>query len=584
MNGSYQKFITYGKQVYSGLQRLRTFRLSFLRKVFSLMGRKEKIAVLTLLAIALVSLWWSARNFYYNHTTAAPAWGGEYVEGVRGQPLYINPLLAYQEPDLSLTKLVFSGLYKYDDEGNLLPDLADGLPQISPDQKQYTINLKRDVKWHNDKPFTADDVVFTVQILQDPAYKSPSRGQWLSTTVEKLSDFQVKFTTKDISSPFIHNLTLPILSRSSWSKVEPQNFQLTELNLKEAVGNGPYLIKKITKLKSGKIQAITLESFSNYYSGKPKLDNITVKFYDSNEDLLNAFRSREIQGFGYSTFSNGFELDVKKNNTQIFTALLPQYQVVFFNLHNKILAEQNVRTALATATDRQTIIQKIFKSQASLPYSPLLANFGEKILLDKPAADLAEAEKILEAAGWKIDSKTNLRTKKNQTLQLNLATNDSAFNSKVAEDLISQWQKLNIKVDLTVLPSKQLNDALMRPRTFDVLLYLQKFGADPDPFSFWHSSQTKDPGLNLTGFENELADKLITEARTTTNTATKEAKYQQLNNLLSEKIPTIFLNQAQYFYVTGKEIKNVKINSLYEPSQRFYDLPNWYIEERRVWK
>ena len=547
------------------------------------MGRKEKIATLALLGVALISLLWSLKNFYYNHTTPASDWGGEYTEGIRGQPLYINPLLAYQEPDLSLTKLVFSGLYKYDN-GGLLPDLADGLPQISADQKQYTVNLKRNVKWHNGKPFNADDVIFTIQTLKDPNYKSPLKNQWLSTTVEKLSDFQVKFTTKDISSPFIYNLALSIIPRSSWSKVEPQNFQLTELNLKEAVGNGPYFIKKITKLKSGKIQAITFESFSNYYAGKPKIDNVTVKFYETNEDILNAFRSKEIQGFGYSTFNNGFELDINKDNAQILTALLPQYQVVFFNLRNKILAEQNVRTALTMAIDKQAIIQKIFKTYASLPYSPFLASFGEKSLLDKPKTDLSEAQRILDAAGWTVDSKTNLRTKKDQTLQLHLVTNDSAFNSQAAEDLVKQWQALNIKINTTVLPTKQLTDEVIRPRNFDILLFPQKFGADPDPFVFWHSSQTKDPGLNLTGFENDLADKLITEARTTTNIGVKKAKYQQLNDLLLEKIPAVFLDQAQYFYILSKEIKNVEISPLYEPYQRFYNLPNWYIKERRVWK
>ena len=106
-----------------------------------------------------------------------PGRGGIYTEGMLGQPTYINPLLATQEPDLSLTDLVFSGLYKYDQNGQLSPDLADGMPIISADQKQYTINLKHNAKWHNGKPLTADDVLFTIQTVQDPSFKSPLQGR-----------------------------------------------------------------------------------------------------------------------------------------------------------------------------------------------------------------------------------------------------------------------------------------------------------------------------------------------------------------------------------------------------------------------
>src|SRR5581483_6894215 len=210
MNGFFQNLASYAKAAWVGAKELKHLSLSRLRKVFSLLGRNEKIALLVLLVVACASFGVSIRNFYLSHTKAAPASGGAYTEGLLGQPTYINPLLARNEPDISLTELVFSSLYKYDNNGRLVADLADGMPQISPDQKQYTINLKRDAKWHNGQPVTADDIVFTVSLLKDPAYKSPLRALWQSTTVAKLSDYSVKFTTKDVSGPFLDNLTLGI--------------------------------------------------------------------------------------------------------------------------------------------------------------------------------------------------------------------------------------------------------------------------------------------------------------------------------------------------------------------------------------
>jgi peptide/nickel transport system substrate-binding protein len=242
-----------------------------------------------------------------------------------------------------------------------------------------------------------------------------------------------------------------------------------------------------------------------------------------------------------------------------------------------------VRQALVTATNRQQIIDDVFKGNALLPSSPLL--FGMATTTDTTQSDVAKAAQLLDQAGWKVDSKTNLRAnKKGQVLELTIATNDSLPNSKAAETLANQWKALNIKVNLTVLPTQQLTDSMIRPRTFDVLLFPQKFGADPDPFLFWHSSQVKDPGFNLTGFADPSADKLITEARTTTNAQTREDKYQQFSKLISTQIPVMFLDQTMYIYAVDKNVKNINLRTLYEPNQRFYDTPSWYIETARVWK
>src|SRR6185436_6646571 len=152
MNSFLQNFFSYTRAALAGVKEIKNLSLSSARKVFSLMGRREKIIFAALLLIAGLSLFYSLKNFYLNHTNAAADFGGSYTEGLLGQPAYINPLLARNEPDLSLTRLVFSGLYKYDSKGQLAPDLADGLPQISEDQKQYTVNLRHDSKWQNGKP------------------------------------------------------------------------------------------------------------------------------------------------------------------------------------------------------------------------------------------------------------------------------------------------------------------------------------------------------------------------------------------------------------------------------------------------
>ena len=583
MNGSTNNLTSFPKAVTMGIKELKNTRLSSFRKVFSLMGKNEKIIISALAVLAIISFSWSARNFYIKHTVPAPANGGSFSEGFVSQPVYINPLLASQDPDSSLVKLVFSGLYKIDSNGQLVPDLADGMPQISPDLKQYTINLKKNISWHNGKNLTADDVIFTVQTLQDPNFKSPLRALWENTTVQKVSDYSVRFVTSNVSGPFVNNLTLGILPKSMWQNVDAQKFLLSDFNLK-AIGSGPYKIQEIKKLPSGKVEQITLIANETYYLGRSKIDQVVVKFYDTEDDVLNAFHSREILAFGFTPLGSNLFLDKDQNKATILNIPLPQYQVVFFNLNNKILGDQNVRQALTLSTDRQNIINSVFKGNANLPNSPFVFNNPQNPLVLDSSFDINKAKTLLDSAGWIVDSKTGMRAKKGQQLSLSIATNDTLVNSQAAQKLADQWKTLNIQVSLNILPSKLLMETVIKPRSFDVLLFPQKFGADPDPFLFWHSSQTKNPGFNLTGFADSAVDKLIVDARSTTDKQKREVAYEQFNNLVLQKFPIIFLDQTKFVYALDSSIKNVNIKSVYEPNQRFYDIGNWYMKEKRVWK
>lgn len=535
------------------------------------------IAFLTLAATGLL---WSIANLYYSTTRPSPGRGGSYTEGFIGQPAYINPVLAFSENDLALTRLIYSGLYKYDGAGRLVPDLAEAMPQISEDQKQYTVTLRQNAKWHNGKPVKADDVVFTVLTVKDPDFKSPLRGAWASTNIEKVDDFTLKFTTKEVSGPFINNLVLPILPQNLWGQTQAANFPLLELNLK-AIGSGPFAVKEIKKLASGKVQSITLESFSQFYSGKPYLDQITAKFYDAPQDLLNALHSREITGFGFMPTDDSFYLDEERENIKVFKLAIPQYQTLFFNNLNKTLADVRIRTALSLLISRNSLFGQT--AGGVKPASALSDFYLDKTEAPAPTPDLEKATNLLEAAGWEKNPASGLWEKLGLAMEFSLFTNDLLPNARAAENLAQTFRNFGINITLNILPSKQLSETHIKPRQFDLLLYGQKFGADPDPFAFWHSSQTKDPGLNLSGFEDSEADKLIIEARTSTNQNLRLEKYAQLDELLKNRLPVVFLTQTVYTYALDTNIKGISLSKLYDTAGRFYDAPNWYTREDRVW-
>jgi ABC-type transport system substrate-binding protein len=232
------------------------------------MGRREKTSLIVLLVLAAANGFMATRTVYLNATVAAPARGGEYREGIIGQPRFINPLLA-------------------------------------------------------DTPVTADDVVFTIKTLQDPSFNSPLRGEWLSTTVDKIDSATVVFTVKDVSGPFFHNLTLPIISKAVWEQVSPENFLLSQANI-EAMGSGPYLIREVRKLAQGTVQNMKLEAFTNYYAQRAYIDVIRLNFYNSTEEVLNAIHGKQIDGFGFTPFETNIRLDRSSPAFQTQQVALPE--------------------------------------------------------------------------------------------------------------------------------------------------------------------------------------------------------------------------------------------------------------------
>ncbi len=581
MNSILYNFSSQSKRILKGIRTLRHVKLSALRRVFSLMGKREKKIFLILALIALASFTYDGAKLIQKYTKVVPAEGGMYREGIIGQPRFINPLYATSNTDRALVNLIYSGLYKFDENGSVVPDLASGFPEVSEDGKTYTVKLNSGLQWHNALPITSSDVLFTIKTLQNADYNSPRRSEWLSTTVETPDDHTVVFKLKNASGPFLNNLTLPIISEVVWSKVAPNDF-INSLGNIEAIGSGPYRVKEVKKTSQGDIQTLTLEAQADFKPRSSYITSLRINFYDSGENLLKAMLGNQIDGFGFSQFDQRVSIKQSASNLTIHQIPLPQYQAVFLNTSNKLLGNATVRKAINMATNKSQILNDIFEGQGLLIDSPILTQHVSNLPNSNSNANLEEAKNLLEQAGWRLDNNTNIRKKGSQELKFNLATNDSPTNVHSAELLIKQWEKLGIAVSLNTLPTKDLNETVIKPRNYDMLLFAQKLGADPDPFVFWHSSQTKAPGLNLSNYSNTEVDSLISQARASTDKAERDALYLKIHDIIRQDLPAIFLVQSVYTYAITDQIKGFGINSLPDETSRFYDLRNWYLSTKRV--
>ncbi len=555
---------------------------------------KEKFTIYVAVFFLILAIIGGSIKYYLSVTKIVPTTGGEYTEGVPidsvGVPANINPLLSTVRPiDELISSMVFSSLFAYDSKGQLINDLVDNYT-ISDDGKKYTLHLKPNATWHDGKMLTAHDVVFTVNLLQDPSYNPAEAKNWDNSKIEvsATDNTTVVFDLTDPYAPFLNKLTFGILPKHIWKDISADQFTLTKLNL-EPVGSGPFIFDSIKKNNLGDIVSYKLIANKNYYNQHPYLEKLTFKFYPDQETLIQAYNQKEITGFNLPDYTK--ILDYRdRNDTSIYAVNIPQYFSVLLNKTKSIpLADEKVRQALNYATDRDELIDKIFHGYADKIYTPLIKpfitgdfNYDEK--LTKYSLD--DANKLLEDSGWKKNDGEQFRKKDGEELKIQLVTTDTPDLVATVRLLQEQWKKIGVNVELIQDDDKlNIRQKYLNPREYEsLLLGLEYSGNDPNLFFFWHSTGKKSPGLNFTMYDDEKTDKLLEESKNITHNTEKNKKYIEISKRILESNPAIFLYSPKYLYVVNRKIKGIDIQAIVKTSDHLNNITRWYTKTKRIRK
>ena len=552
---------------------------------FTLAERTIFYCFVALFVFSGLTLLWQVSNTFLE---SVPIQGGTLVEGVVGNPRFINPVLALSEADKNLTTLVYAGLVRITPAGEVVNDLAETV-EISDNKLTYTIRLKESVRFHDGTRITADDVVFTIGKITDPLIKSPRRGNWDGVMVEKVDDETVTFLLKKAYTPFIYNLTTGILPKHIWKNVTADEFSFSQFNTLP-VGSGPYQVELVERNEGG-IPDYYLLTPANTAIQSPFIANLVFRFYPSEEALIEAYRDGRVESLGGISPENISRLDTK--NAQVISSPLPRVFAVFFNQsQSKVLLNKEVRQALNLAAPKTQIVSDVLDGYGISIDSPLPESLyprAERISQTaSPEENLSIAMEILAKAGWKENPETHQLEKKsgNATIPLSfsISTGDAPELQQVAEALVQVWEKLGAKIEILVFETGELNQNVIRPRHFDALLFGEVVGREVDLYPFWHSSQRNDPGLNIALYANSRADKLLEEARSVSDKPTAEARYLSFKEELNKDLPAVFLYSPSYLYVVPKKLKAVTLGSLSVSQDRFLGVRDWYIETDKVWK
>jgi len=541
-----------------------------IRLIPKALSRKERYFVAVFIIVILGSILTIPITTYFHFTKKAPSYGGKLTEGIVNEPRYINPLLSQaSEADRDLSYLIYSGLLKYNSEGKIVPDLAQSY-EVSSDGLNYTIYLKENAFWHDGKKVVADDVIFTIQIAQNPDYGSPQRVNWSGVQIEKVNNLAVMFKLQTRYAQFPNNLTVKILPKHIWQDIKPINFALSEFNLKP-IGSGPYKFDRLKKDKDGRVRSYQLSANKEFYGGRPFINEIEMKFYASEDQMINAYNKNEIGGLSFVSADNLKKVKFKQR-LNLRELQLPRYFAIFFNQNKSaILSDKNVRLALNHAIDKEVLLERVLGGRGVAIHSPMMSG-----MLDIPNS-VKKYEYNPELA------KTILETAGNKNISLKITTSTWPELAEVAKIIKEQWEALGADITIEALPTPELQQVI-KDRNYEALLFGAVLNMDPDPFSLWHSSQKRNPGLNLALYDNKGADTLLEEARQTLNPLERAKKYDDFQKLVIEDIPAIFLYNSLYLHGQAKKIQGLSGNLISLPSDRFINIEKWYINTKRVWK
>lgn len=533
-----------------------------------------------LLAVFMISgfLWW--RTYYLWTTQKVPQEGGFITETILGQPQSLNPVLAsLNDADRDISEIIYSGLLKYNNNGVLKGDLAEKY-EISPDGKVYTFYLKENLLWSDGEKITANDVVFTFTTIQNSEIQSPLRIIFQGVKIEKIDDKTIKFSLDSSYSYFLENFEFGIIPQHIFKDIAPKDIASTLP--KEFATSGPFKIKKIEKDAEGKIKKISLDRNENYYK-KSYLNGINLVFVSSENELLKK-QSK-------STSIAGISAKNKSKIGRSFNAhslSLPRYFSLFLNQQNKIIALKEIREAMAFATPKDEIIKKVFFGRARKVDGPFLPENNVGGDFKKYNFDINGAKNVLEQNNWKDTNNDGVREKEIEAgkgavpLQFTIYTVDQKELNSVAKIIQENWKKAGIKIDIKSLSPQDLLQTVIKERQYDILLFGQSLMIIPEPYSFWHSSQIKYPGLNLSLYKNTDIDKLLDVERKELDPQKRIGTLQAIQQKITEDIPAIFLYSPDYIYPVRKNVKGIETKYIIDPSKRFTDVENWYIQEKRV--
>ncbi len=511
-----------------------------------------------------------------------PQEGGVYVEALVGKFQRLNPVLDFYNPaDRDIDRLLFDRLIVFGERGIPEGQLAESWG-MTKDGTIYNFTLDENASWHDGKPVTSADVVFTISMLRDGEGVVPEdiRAFWQDIEVKDLSDTSLQFLLPEPFAPFLDYLSFGILPEHIFGNMSFDEMVNSPINL-EPVGSGPYQFDGIVS-EAGNIQSVVLSVFEDYYQDPALIEQIVFRYYETPSAAWQAFQDEVVQGVSQVDSAILNEVLVEPG-LAMYTAREPQLSLILFNLNDlevPFLQEPDVRKALYYGINRQKIVNQVLNGQAILADGPIFpgtwAYYDVGINVEY---NQEKAIQLLKDAGYVLSGEeTTIRTKDDIALRFELLYPDTEQHRLQAEIIQADWEKLGASVEITAVPYNDLVTNHLEARDFQAILVDLNLSQtpDPDPYPFWDQVQATG-GQNYSQWDSDVASDYLEQARTTADLIERAALYRNFQVVFSEELPALSLYYPVYTFAVSEQVAGVRVGPLFESSDRFASIRNWYL-------
>lgn len=533
------------------------------------------------LLVAVVFLFAVVQIIWYNssYETTVFAEGGEYAEATLGEIKSMNPLYAATNSEKVLAKLLFANLTSPDVSGHIGMDLADSV-RMDETGKIWTVTLRENLKWSDGEPITADDIIYTVSLINDDSAKTTVSVNFSNIKLEKIDDRTVVFTLPSVYLDFADTLEFPLLPSHILKDVSPALVYEDSFS-SNPVGSGPFAFKA---LQSGGgtnryLQMVYLQRNDKYYGGKTKLASFNLRTYDNADKIVDALRESMVSATAENINASNLRINhrVKLTNGGAYA---------FINTQSPILKSQALRRVIQQGVDMEKVRGGI-DSMRNLDY-PFLPSQEEKLTYPNlPKYDLEAAKKTLLNNKFVYDENGKLIDEAGEFVTLSLAVRKREPIQTVAQHFADELGKLGFTVSMNVfddsMPNMDFFAQVLRPRDYDILFYEIDLGVSADPFVYYNSSQANSNGWNFSNYSNALADDALLMARTTLDENLKTVKLNAFLQRWVNEVPAIGLYQSVMDYYYQDDIRFFSDDANFTDAlDRFSDVKYWATSRAEV--
>lgn len=497
-----------------------------------------------------------------------PPYGGRIVLGSIGEPSNLIPYISTDSASHEVSTLLYTSLLEYDKDLNIVPLAAESF-EVLRDGRLLRFTLRRDIRWEDGAPLTADDVEFTYQLMRDPKTPTAYAADYMAVSAfRKTGPYSLEV---EYEEPFARSLMTWMGSILPKHILEGQNIATTSF-ARKPVGAGPFRLKDWDPGSR-----ITLTASETYFKGRPYLDEVVYRFIPDLSTMFLELKAGRIDSMSLTpqqylrqTQGPAWEKAWKKYRYLSFG-----YTFLGYNLRHPFFENPEVRRALALGIDRDALVSGVMLGQgipAFGPYKPGTWVYNETLAPYPYDPDKARA--MLAQAGWIDRDGDGILDRDGKPFAFTILVNQGNDQRiKTAIIIQSQFKALGIKVQIRTVEWAAFIKEFVNKGRFDAVILGWNILQDPDLYDVWHSSRAEPGGLNFTNYRNAEVDALLVQARSTTDLALRKRLYDRFQEILHEEQPYAFLYVPYALPIVAARFQGIEP----APAGIMYNFDRWWL-------